>query len=242
MKVSAFIQARMGSTRLPGKILLGMEGGTVLWHIIQRVRACKFIDDIIIVSPDTPDNRILEKHAKEYAVKIFFGDEENVLDRFVRAAEQDITDIIVRITADMPFFDIDAVDKMIKLLLAENLDFVFSPNGPRGAGPEVIKADILKKINQQTLSKSAREHVTLFIRRNLYSVKWREYHWGKKIDADNTRLTLDTEEDAIFIRLIYKKLYKHNNTISLKEVLTFLKKNPHYKKINDSIKQKYPNE
>ena len=109
MKISAIIQARMGSTRLPGKVLMEIEGRPMLWHVVDRLKHSKKLNDIILAIPDTEKNDVLEKFCKDNKIKCFRGSEEDVLSRYYEAAKNFKCDVVVRITSDCPLIDPEAV-------------------------------------------------------------------------------------------------------------------------------------
>ena len=113
MKIAVLVQARMASTRLPGKIMADISGKPMLWHVLNRVKKAKNIDQIILTTTQNSEDQIIVKVAAECGVNIFRGNENDVLDRFYRAAEKYDIDVIVRITADCPLVDPQIIDEMV---------------------------------------------------------------------------------------------------------------------------------
>ena len=120
--ISAIIQARMGSTRLPDKVLMDVGGHPMLWHMIERLKPAKNVDEIILAIPNTKENDILEQFAKENNLKYFRGSENDVLARYYETAKTFKVDVIVRITSDCPLIDPEIVDKVIEEHLQSKAD------------------------------------------------------------------------------------------------------------------------
>jgi len=232
MKISAIIQARMGSTRLPGKVLMNIEGRPMLWHVINRLKYSKKLKSIILAIPDTKENDILEKFAKENKVKYFKGSEEDILSRYYLAAKQFKVDIIVRITSDCPLIDPKIVDRTIEKHLETGADYT-----SRGLDTEVFDFEVLKRTYKEAQAASKKEFVTRYVRNNpgifhLANIK-------NKKDFFYMRWTVDETKDLEFIRRIYKGLCKKKKKIFLmKDVIGFLKQHPELMKINKNVKQK----
>lgn len=236
-KVLAIIQARMGASRLPGKVLLDIEGKPMLSHIIDRVRSAKKIDDIVLSIPDTSENDILETFAQGLNMKFFRGSEHNVLSRFYGAAQKHPADIIVRITADNPFVDPELIDQAIESHIAAGADYsspMLTPQLPLGVGVEVFDAKAFEKVFQQALTLEEKEHVTPYFYRNPGIFKINAIAVDHALHLPSARLTVDTQEDLQLARELYKKIYTH----SIKEVISLLGKNPELLRTNGAIQQK----
>lgn len=236
MKVGAIIQARLGSTRLPGKILLDLFGKTVLERVIERVKAAKFVEDAIIATTLNKEDDEVESLCVKARVKYFRGSENDVLDRFYQTAKQYRIENIVRITADCPLIDPVIIDKVIKLHLKDNADYtanIIEETYPDGVDVEVFTFPALKKAWEDASLKSEREHVTPYIRKNptLFKIA----NLKHESDLSGQRWTLDEKADYEFIKSIYDALYKGNTDFGMKEVLEFLKSHPEVSKINRNI-------
>ena len=222
--IYAMIQARMGSTRLPGKVMKNIVGSPILEHLINRVKSSEMIDNIIIVSSDSPENESISDFCNENNVKFFAGNEDDVLDRFYQAGlsyNLNDDDIIVRITGDCPLIDPLIIDNIITQHINENNDYtsnVIIRSFPDGLDCEVFNFSILKDIWSKSNLKSEREHVTLYVRNNSDSYKIGDYVSDK--DLADLRWTLDEKEDFIFIETIYEKLFNINNMYECNEGLS----------------------
>ncbi len=235
----AFIAARMGSERLPGKVIKELSGIPSLVHIFSILKECNKLDDFAVVTTVLAEDDIIENICIENSVKIIRGSVHDVLDRFRAAAEILKPDRIIRVTGDDPLMDPEIIDHVIEEHFSGNFDYssnIAERTYPRGMDTEVIEYEALERCWRSTSDKDDHEHVTLFIRRNpelfrIHSVR------KEGEPMDDLRLCLDTEQDYNLIKEIYDNLYQ-SRPIRLTEVIEFLKINPEMKKINSGITQK----
>lgn len=235
----AFVAARMGSERMPGKVIKELAGIPSLIHIFNILRESKRLDDFAVVTTVLEEDDVIENICNENSVKVFRGSVHDVLDRFRIAAEILKPERIVRVTGDDPLMDPEIIDKVIDEHINGNFDYssnMIERTYPRGMDTEVIEYKALEKCWRSTSDKDDREHVTLFIRTNPDLFKTHSVRKEGK-PLDDLRLCLDTEEDLKLISEIYNNLYK-NHSIRLNEIIEFLDKNPGLKNINSNIKQK----
>lgn len=236
--ISAIIQARVSSTRLPNKIFADIEGKPLIYHIINRISKSKRIDNILIATTyNTADDRLVE-WAKQNNFCFFRGSEEDVLGRFYSAAKYLNTDIVARITADDPFKDPIILDNVIKLLIDKNLDFAFNnnpPSFPEGLDTEVFTFNALERANNESIDSFEREHVTQYFYRHPEIFK--QENFSNEIDLSRLRWTIDTEKDLEMVRIIYRKLYRSGKLFLLKNILKLIKENPDIAKINSNVKR-----
>jgi glutamate-1-semialdehyde 2,1-aminomutase/spore coat polysaccharide biosynthesis protein SpsF len=228
----------MGSTRLPNKAMLNLSGKPVLWHVVDRIKHSKLIDDIIIATTTNKQDDIIAKFARAENIKIFRGSESDVLDRYYRAARKYKAEIIVRITADCPLIDPQIIDKGIRFFLKGHYDYVcntFVLTYPEGLDIEVISFKALQKAWQKAKLLSDREHVTTYIWNNREKFITGNVKNNKNLSA--MRWTLDEKRDLQFIAEVYRKLYKNNRIFYMIDILKLLKKNPSLKNINMDIKR-----
>jgi len=245
-KIVLIMQTRMGSTRLPGKVMKKLKGEPVLWHDIQRLKQSKLIDEIVIATTTKKRDNIIYKNSLKWGVKSFRGSEEDVLKRYYDTAKECNADIIVRVTSDCPLIDPKISDKVIKFYLENNYKLVTNAGiykekrtFPRGFDTEVFSFQVLEEAYKKATEKYQREHVTPYIYEH-YNDELGFY----KSDSDysNLRLTLDTEEDLELISKIYKELYKGDHNFYFAEILDLFKRKPELLNINKNIKQKSLNE
>jgi spore coat polysaccharide biosynthesis protein SpsF (cytidylyltransferase family) len=231
--VGGIIQARMGSSRLPGKIMLKLIDKTVLEHIVLRVKAAKLIDKVIVATTTNQKDNVVEKLCNELSVCCFRGSEENVLERYYGAAREFGADIIVRLTADDPLKDPEIIDQAIKILLDNNFDYVSNtmpPTYPEGIDVEVFKFEALKRAYYEAELSSEREHVTPYIWKNEFI--FNAYNLENNEDLSQMRWTLDTNDDYQFMTCVYENLYQPNRIFHMADVINLLAKRPDLAAIN----------
>ncbi|MDR5659781.1 glycosyltransferase family protein [Serpentinicella sp. ANB-PHB4] len=241
MKIGAIIQARMGSSRLPGKVMKKLKGKTVLQHVIDRVKQSKMIDEIVIATTVHERDDAIENEALNCGVKVYKGNEEDVLSRYYYAAKENEIDIILRITSDCPLIDPFIMDSVITNYLKGDYDIVTNAGSdlsqrtfPRGLDIEIFSDDILKKAFNNAKQTYQREHVTPYI----YEHSEKIFYHKNDINYSNYRLTLDTEEDFELITQIYNRLYKGKHDFYLNELIELIIQEPALYYINSQIKQK----
>jgi spore coat polysaccharide biosynthesis protein SpsF len=241
INVGAIVQARIGSTRLPGKVLLDIGGKPVIGRVFERLKISQRLNEIILAIPNTKENDVLEKFALENNVNLFRGSEEDVLARYYGAAEKFGLDIVVRITSDCPIIDPGIVDLIIKKHLDSKADYtsnILKRTFPRGLDVEVFDFDVLRKAYEKAKESYQREHVTPYIYENPKFFKLDNFEAPKEMRHPEFRLTLDTKEDYELIKEIFYRLESKKKNFSVKDVIDLIKENPALLKINAHIKQK----
>ncbi|MCB2293977.1 glycosyltransferase family protein [Clostridium algoriphilum] len=242
MKVVCIMQARVGSTRLPRKVLKKICGKTILEHDIDRLRLVKNIDEIIIAT--TVEDRDIEivKEAERLGVNYFRGSENDVLSRYYLAAKANNAEIVVRVTSDCPLLDSKVTENTISYLI-DNLDkYNYVSNTleatfPRGLDVEAFTFASLERAYNEAKLTREREHVTPYIYTN--KDQFRLGCYKNKIDYSNYRWTLDTKEDFELISIIYDRLYKTNPNFNMEDIIKLLVAEPELTKINENIIQKH---
>jgi spore coat polysaccharide biosynthesis protein SpsF len=237
MTVSAIIQARMNSKRLPGKIMMKIKNKPILEILINRINHCKTLDKIIVATTEEKSDDEIVEFCKKKNINCVRGSEKDVLSRYLLAAKD--TDVIVRITSDNPLIDPDIVDQGVKIYLENKFDFVsnYVPpprTFPDGMAIEIFSHDLLKEINQKAKKPSEREHVTFFIWKQ--PQKFKLYRFEHDEDLSKYRFTLDYPEDFQVIEAILNDLYEKNPNFRLQDIINWLNKNPEIKNLNMHIK------
>ncbi|WP_209326988.1 cytidylyltransferase domain-containing protein [Pseudoalteromonas sp. PA2MD11] len=233
-KVIAFIQARMGSSRLPNKVLKEINGRPVIVHVVERLKKASCIDDIVLLTSTNQENDELCLVAKEHKIKYFRGPEENVLQRFQLATEQYPCEFVMRITGDTPFVEAEICDRLCFKVIDEHAQYGFlSEMFAEGVDCEVVETSALKGLALQTLRPSELEHVTL----HFYENKEQQYQVIEMInDTDDShyRFTLDTQEDWQVIDALADA---HDDTLNVtyKQIKEFLDDHPEIKAINAQV-------
>lgn len=234
-RVIAIIQTRMGSMRFPGKSIAEISGKPLLLHIIDRIKASKTIDTIVIATTHLLEDDVLEKLATENHIACYRGSTDDVLDRFYQAAKKFKADVIVRITADDPFKDPYILDLCVIYLLEHSgLDYVsntMKPTYPEGLDIEVFRFRSLEIAWGSAKLPSEREHVTPFIWKNPDIFHCANIENDE--DLSSYRWTLDYKEDLQFTKEVYEKL-NDKGIFHMYDILDLLKRYPYLSKINDN--------
>ena len=238
-KVVAIIQARMGSTRLPGKVLKELAGQPMLARVVDRTRRAETLDAAVVATTTQPADDAIVHLCKTQNWLYFRGSEEDVLDRYYQAALAFKADIIVRITSDCPLIEPEVIDRIVNEFLSyyPEVDYVSNTlvhTFPRGLDVEVMSFEALEKAWQEDDNPAWREHVTLYMHRHPEKFKIRNV--TNDMDYSYMRWTVDTIEDLTFVRKIYD--YFQNDTFSWRDVLDLLKVHPEWLEINRRVQQK----
>ena len=245
MKIAAIIQARISSTRLPGKVLKELpfnSGITCLEQVIRRLKKSKKIDDIVIATTeDKEDNEIVDI-AKKEDVKYFRGSKENVLSRYYFAAKKNNIDVVVRITSDCPCIDVDITDLTIDAHINKAVDYTsnsLTRTYPHGLDVEVFNFNALEEAYKNATKYYEKEHVTPYIYKNPQKFKINIVKAPKELYASDIRITLDTEEDYALLCAVFDYLYPKNEYFNAYDIVNlFNKEKPWLKLINKKVVQK----
>jgi spore coat polysaccharide biosynthesis protein SpsF (cytidylyltransferase family) len=237
-QVLAIIQARIGSTRLPGKMLLPIVNNKVALELmLERIRRSRLLQKIVVATTALPSDDSLADLCKRLGCEYFRGDEADVLDRYYRAALAfGSPEVIVRLTGDCPLHDPEIIDKLVKRFLDSEADYVSNadpPTFPDGLDTEVFSFSVLEKVWKEARLKSEREHVTPYIRKHTDIFKIINVECER--DLSDCRWTLDEEEDYEFVKSVYENLYKRKPAFGMKDILEFLAEHPEITAINKHI-------
>ncbi|MFZ0958919.1 MAG: glycosyltransferase family protein [Candidatus Sulfotelmatobacter sp.] len=242
MKVVAIVQARMGSTRLPGKVLRDLEGETMLARVVQRLSRSKLINEVLIATTDRAADDAIVEECRRGSVQVFRGDEDDVLDRYFRGAQLTGPDVVVRITSDCPLIDPGVTDKTIAAFLnpqdeaiADYASNVVVRTYPRGLDTEVMTAEALERCWRMASQPYERTHVTPYIYEHPGEFKILSVT-GEK-DFSRHRWTVDTPEDLEFVRAIYAR-FKGRDDFRAPDILALLEREPELMELNRLIMQK----
>lgn len=233
MNIIAIIQARMGSTRFPGKVMKNILGKPVLIHDLGRIRRMKSIKGIVVATTTLEDDDIIEETVRNYDedIYIYRGDTYNVLDRYYNAAKMCKADAIVRITSDCPLIDPNVSDKVVEAFLENNCDYCCN-NMPRtyphGLDTEVFSFNSLEDAWKSANSHYEKEHVTPYIRE--HPEKFKLCNVKNEVDLKHLRWTLDYPEDFEFIKEIYNRLGER--MFDMEDILKILNDEPYLIEIN----------
>ena len=234
--IGAIVQARMTSSRLPGKVLMPIDGTPMLAHQIYRIKQAKMLDKIIVsTSTHETDNPISEL-CNSIGVDLYRGSLEDVLDRFSKTANFFKVDSIVRLTADCPLIDPGLIDKVIVGFLKNDYDYFSNcnpPTYPDGLDVEIFSKEVLTVAVENAKLPSQREHVSPFIKRNLPKSKMGNLE--SETNYSNLRWTVDEMSDLTFVREVFSELYINNNNFTWYDVLCLIKQKPNLLNINSKL-------
>lgn len=237
MKIAAIIQARCGSTRLPNKTFANICEAPLIWHVVNRLSFASTLTEIVLATTTNPEDDKLCEWADVNHIKTFRGSENNVLNRYSKAAKFVNADVVVRVTADDPFKEPNLIDQAVRKLLDSRADFVsnnYPPSYPEGLDVEVFTKLALDKAEKEAISLFEKEHVTQYFYHHLSSFKF--FNISHSSDLSHFRWTIDTEEDLMMVRRIYTLLYKDSKSIFyMEDILNLLKQYPEIPKINMDV-------
>ena len=240
MRIVAIIQARMGSTRLPGKVLMELAGEPMLARCVNRTRRAQTLNEVVVATTVKPADDAIVRLCDEHNWPCFRGSEEDVLDRYYHAAIAHRADVVVRITSDCPLIEPEIVDRVVREFLDLQPEADYACNVlprrtfPRGLDTEVMRFDVLERAWREDDNPAWREHVTLYIQCN--PDLFRIHGITNEVDYSHMRWTVDIPEDLAFVRCIYDH-FGHDR-FSWREVLAVLEQHPEWLKINRHVQQK----
>lgn len=236
MKTVAIIQARMTSTRLPGKIMAEVTGYPLIYHVVNRAQQAETLDLVAIATSNGQADDVVAQFCLEVNISCFRGSEDDVLDRYYQAARYFEADTVVRLTADCPLLDPEVIDRVVQKFKSGQFDYVSNTlecTYPDGLDTEVFRHNVLKQAWGEARLKSEREHVTSYIynhpeKFHLGQVKYTE-------DLSALRWTVDEPQDLEFVRLVYQHLGE--SSFGMAEVLNLLQTQPNLRGINAGVKR-----
>lgn len=238
MRTVAIIQARMGSSRLPGKILRELAGKAVLQRVIERTAASGVFDEIVVATSNRDIDDITAEKASAFGATVVRGEEDDVLSRYGLAAEVSQAGAIMRITADCPLIDPDVLSNMVSRFHSGGVDVVSNAihrSFPRGLDAELFSREALDIMLVEAQTSAEREHVTPFLYAN--PGRFRIISHEASADYSAYRLTLDTPEDFELLDRIYAST-NDPDSLRLASVIELLTAHPHWCMINAHIEQK----
>jgi len=238
MNIVAIVQARMGSTRFPGKVLEMIGDMTMLGRVVQRVQRAKSLSQVLVATTILQADDTIVAECDRLGVSVFRGEEQDVLDRYYRAAQNERADVIVRITSDCPLIDPVVIDQVIGAFQTKICDYAsntLEQTYPRGLDTEVMSMEALSRAWSEASAPHQRVHVTPYLYQNpgLFRLA------SVKADADYSqhRWTVDMPDDLEFVRRIYE-CFDGGSEFSWREVLTIVQSHPELAEMNRHVRQK----
>jgi spore coat polysaccharide biosynthesis protein SpsF (cytidylyltransferase family) len=238
MKITAIVQARMGSTRLPGKVLRDLGGRTVLARVLRRLARASRIHELIVATTDSASDLDVVAECARLQFSCFRGSENDVLGRYLRAAEECRSDVIVRVTGDCPLIDPELVDEVVAACITNHADLSCNDvphTFPRGLDVEAFTIETLYKVQDMAGQAYQREHVTplVYERPDIF----RTYSVKGDRDLSHLRWTVDTPEDLQLIRAIYAR-FENRDDFGWREALALVDSHPELTEINAHVAQR----
>lgn len=234
--IVGIIQARMGSARLPGKILKKVNGVALLGYQVERVRKSRLLNKVVVATSVLAKDDVVEKFCKTNNIEYFRGSENDVLSRYYECAQKYNADIVVRLTADCPLSDPEIIDDTIKFYIDSKVDYVANTVPPEtskypdGFDVEVFSMKALKKAYEKAKDSHDREHVTFYFWKYNNDFKIAQLYNSK--NYSKYRLTVDYPEDFEVVEFVIKELNKRNSFGHLNEIIEILDANPDIKAKN----------
>jgi len=241
MKIVATIEARMTSSRLPGKVLLPAAGKPMLQHLIDRLRSVPSVDDIVVATTVNETDDVIENFCTDSGVMCYRGSEDDVMLRVIGAAEKAQADLVVEITGDCPIIDPEIVEQTIRMYLANTADYVSNAHirsYPDGMDAQVFRLATLRQSAEMTSDRLDREHVTLHIRNHpelfshIHLVAPPELHWPE------LGLTLDERSDYELLKKIIEYFGSENQLFGCTDVVRLLRRHLEWVDINRDVVRK----
>ena len=234
----AIIQARMGSSRLPGKVLTDIGGATMLAQVVRRLRGSTRVDEIVVATSVMLDDDAVADEAAWLGAGVHRGSENDVLGRYLGAAREFRAEAILRITADCPLLDPGVVDLVIEALTDE-VDYASNTHDrsfPRGLDSEALHRDTLERIARLGTSRAAREHVTAFVMEQ--PALFRIVQVAAEVDDSDLRWTVDTADDLAMVRGLHEALGLDRAVRPYREVVAAVRERPELAAGNAHVRQK----
>ncbi|MGZ5937789.1 MAG: cytidylyltransferase domain-containing protein, partial [Rhizomicrobium sp.] len=227
LRIVAIVQARMGSTRLPGKVLRPIAGQPLLWHIVHRLQKSRLIETIVVATTTNPLDDAIVEFGRKQGVTVIRGPEDDVLARFALAAEATDADIIVRVSSDAPFVDPGFIDHLVSAMIAQDAGYVLMQDGAETAheGVDPMSRHALDKLMMDAHDDPvAREHVTGYFKLHPDFVTVARAPAYPPLARKGGRLTIDTPDDLAFIEAVHARLEAKAGEASLSDLLLLLER------------------
>lgn len=240
-KIIATIEARMTSSRLPGKVLLPLASSPALQRIIERIRRSRYVDDVVVATTVNVEDGPIEDLCVKIGCRYHRGSKEDVLQRVLDAAHESKADLIVEITGDCPLIDHRHIDHSIELYYAGDHDYVSNAierSFPDGFDVQVFPTRVLEIVNKLTDDPIDRVHVSYYIYTHPERFKFVNWRAEGETFWPGLGLTLDERDDYELLKIIYEKLMLINEDFSAEDVVSLLRNNPKYLEINANIRRK----
>ena len=247
-RFGAIIQARQNSSRLPGKMSKDLHGKPLIARVVEQISYSDRLDHVIVATSDEESDNVLADLCESYGIDCYRGSLNNVLKRFIDAAEQFGLDVIIRVTGDNPLTDPKLIDSVISEFKnnpeLEYINNVHRDGSVHGSGCELVTLPALQRVYDQVKNDPDRgdyqEHVTFYIRKHNNQFNTKKYFPQDQLSRPEISYSVDYPEDFILVEKIYKSLYREGKPFDTGKVLEFLDQNPELLEINSSLHDELP--
>jgi spore coat polysaccharide biosynthesis protein SpsF len=239
--IVATVEARMGSSRLPGKVLLPILGKPALAHLLERLGRARRVDRIVVATTTNPADDAIDALARSVGAGSYRGSEDDVLDRVRRAAATVDADTIVEVTGDCPLLCPEVIDRAVEIYRTNTFDVVTNTwrlSYPQGVDAQVFARALLEEAAGETRDPAHREHVSLYFYENPDRYSIHVFEAPPEVRAPELRFQLDYPEDLAFIRAVYGELYPANPAFGLSDIFALLARRPELRRINAHVREK----
>jgi spore coat polysaccharide biosynthesis protein SpsF len=219
----AILQARMSSSRLPGKVMMPVNGQPIIYRQIERIKQASTVDELIVATSTDPSDDSLAVFLLENGVKVYRGSLNDVISRFSDIQDRTKPTAIIRLTADCPLVIPGLIDAMVTRFYISDVDYLsntLEPTYPDGLDVEVIRPSVFRTLKSYDLSAAEREHVTLavYTRPSVFTLE----NFSQDVDLSYWRWTVDYFEDLVFVRRVYNEFTGRESTFTFEEILSFI--------------------
>lgn len=243
-KAVALIEARMGSSRLPGKVMLDMAGAPMLQRMVERVRLSRRLDEVVVATTGNASDDIIAGLCDRIGCPVFRGSEQDMLDRLLCAARAHEADIVVQLTGDCPLIDPRHIDRTLEVFRETGADYVsnsLKPSFPIGFDVRLFPTRVLEEVDRLTSDPIDRIHGSYYI--YTHPERYRLVNWEAERDMDRSlRLTVDEYLDYELVRRVFEALLPSGMDFSAEQVVDWLRERPQLARINQGVRQKRPEE
>ena len=222
----AFLQARMGSTRLPGKVLMRIHGKSILERAVERLRLAGHVDGVVVLTTILDEDEAVVAEARRLGVESYRGPVHDVLSRFTHAAQCFRPDVVIRATADNPMIDIGSVDRIVAEIKGEDLDYCMERNLPVGAATEAITVPALEEVDRLGRLPHHREHVTIYVKEHREDFRTAFPDPPEALRFPDLRITVDTADDFAFVESLIGSIPEAGAPAALENYIDMIRLTP----------------
>lgn len=242
-RIVSTIEARMSSSRLPGKVLMKILGRPVLELLVERLRRVSGVQEVVIATTVNKADDAICEFAKDRKIAFYRGSEEDVLERVLQAAKHYKADLIMEMTGDCPLLDPAESQKVVDFFMKNRSRYDYVSNilkrtYPRGLDTQIFPVSVLDEVARKTSDPADRENVSLYIYEHPKEYRCGNVEAPAEVKNPDLRLTLDTREDFELIKTIFERLYPNNPNFSIGDVMKLLRDHPEFAEVNRNIRQK----